>query len=146
MNNDHKDEGLAKVGKMEEKIRGVKDGFRGSKKKNLPILDEPDPDGKTDFSGVSRFYSRTRIRPESYPKPERPPVGDPCEAHESTFDMRDERRPSLTEIEAPSKLLGRVHLRALRTKATTAMLTSSTVPIATPAMMAAKVLSARSTS
>ena len=45
-----------------------------------------------------------------------------------------------------SKLLGRVHLRALRTKATTAMLTSSTVPIATPAMMAAKVLSARSTS
>ena len=55
---------------------------------------------------------------------------------------------------APSKLaiahvdakLLHFHLRALRTKATTAMLTSSTVPIATPAMMAAKVLSARSTS
>ena len=38
LNNDHKDKGLAKVGKMEEKIRGVKDGFRGNKKKNLPIL------------------------------------------------------------------------------------------------------------
>ena len=40
----------------------------------------------------------------------------------------------------------RVHLRALRTQAATKMLTSSTVPIAAPAMMPAKVLSARSTS
>ena len=41
---------------------------------------------------------------------------------------------------------GRFHFRTLRTQAVTVMHTSSTVPIATPAMMPAMVRSARSAS
>ena len=48
-----------------------------------------------------------------------------------------------SEVEHSSSVV-LIHARALRTQATTAMHTSSTVPIATPAMMAAMVWSARS--
>ena len=51
-----------------------------------------------------------------------------------------------TPIEGLQALSGRFHLRTLRTQAATRMHTSSTVPIATPAMMPAMVLSAWSTS
>ena len=54
------------------------------------------------------------------------------------------RRPSRGTVR--QALSGRFHFRTLRTQAATRMHTSSTVPIATPAMMPAMVLSARSTS
>ena len=49
-------------------------------------------------------------------------------------------------LEGLQALSGRCHFRTLRTQAVTVMHTSSTVPIATPAMIPAMVLSARSTS
>ena len=47
MNKDLEDPGLKKVSKMEGKIQQVKESFGTREKKNLYILDQPNPEGKT---------------------------------------------------------------------------------------------------